>query len=230
VRAGLREIDHTVAADVAAVTGLHLTLLGHGPMARLGEPFLRNFCYTTLLADGLMRVALFEVDGRPAGFVAYTSRSITFHRVAVRRHAAYVAWLTARFVLGDPRRLGRVAKAVWLMGSRRAEHDLAQDPLGEVVAIGVLPEYRSPEFVRGTGVAVSEALVTHAMARLRAEGVTRMRMVVEAHNTATLLFYHRLGARFEPYEHAGEPMVHVWFDLDAEPAHDAEAAPAAAAR
>ena len=133
----LREIDPAVAADVAAVTGLHLTLLGHGPIARLGEPFLRRFCYTTLLAEGLMRVALVEVDGRAAGFAAYTSQSISFHRMAVRRHAARVAWLVAVSVLRDPRRLARVGKALWLMRSRRAEHDLAEDPLGEVVAIGV---------------------------------------------------------------------------------------------
>jgi len=45
-------------------------------------------------------------------------------------------------------------------------------------------------------------------------GVDRVRMVVEAHNKPALLFYHRLGGRgFEPYEHAGEPMVQVWFDV-----------------
>jgi ribosomal protein S18 acetylase RimI-like enzyme len=230
VSAGLREIDPSLGADVTAVTGLHMRLLGHGPMARLGEPFLRRFCYTTLLADGLMRVALFEVDGRAAGFIAYTSRSITFHRVAIRRHAPYVAWLLARSVLRDPRRLARVGKAVWLMVSRRAERDLAQDPLGEVVAIGVLPEFRGADYARANGLSIGEALVGHVMARLRADGVTRMRMVVEAHNTATLLFYHRLGARFEPYEHAGEPMVHVWFDLAGEVGPEAEAAPATATR
>jgi ribosomal protein S18 acetylase RimI-like enzyme len=223
VSARLREIDPSVAADVAAVTRLHLTLLGHGPIARLGEPFLRRFCYTTLLTDGLMRVALFEVDGQPAGFAGYTSRSITFHRVAIRRHAARVAWLVAVSVLRNVRRLPRMGKAVWLMLSRRAERELAQDPLGEIIAIGVLPEYRGAPYARGHGVDIGEELVTHVMTQLRREGVTRMRMVVEAHNTPALLFYHRLGARFESYQHAGEPMVHVWFDLAAEPGWGATA-------
>src|SRR2546425_9005460 len=52
------------------------------------------------------------------------------------------------------------------------------------------------------------------MSYFRSVGVDRLRMVVEAHNKPALLFYHRLGGRgFEPYEHAGEPMIHVWFDL-----------------
>jgi len=69
----IREIDPAGRQDIATVSRLHLVLLDWGPMARFGEFFLRRFCYTVLLRDGLMRAALFEVDGRPAGFVAYTS-------------------------------------------------------------------------------------------------------------------------------------------------------------
>ena len=214
MRSRLREIDAANRHDVAAITGLHLELLGHGPMARLGELFLRRFCYGVLLRDGLMRAALFEVDGRPAGFVAYTSRSITFHREAIRRHWAYVAWLIALSVVRDPRLVARLLKAARLMFSRRAELDLGRDPLGEVLAIGVLPEYRTPEFLHRTGLRIGEELIVHVMSYFRSVGVDRLRMVVEGHNKPALLFYHRLGGRgFEPYEHAGEPMIHVWFDL-----------------
>jgi len=219
----IREIDPANLADVAAISGLHLRLLGHGPMARLGEMFLRRFCYGVLLRDDLMRAALFEVDGRSAGFVAYTSRSITFHREAVRRHWVYVVWLIALSVVRGPRLVARVLKAVRLMFSRRAELDLGRDPLGEVLAIGVLPEYLTPQFVRRTASRIGDELVAHAAAYLRRAGVDRMRMVVEAHNKPALLFYHRLGGRFEPYEHAGEPMVHVWFDLQGPADRAAEA-------
>jgi ribosomal protein S18 acetylase RimI-like enzyme len=215
VSCGLREIDAGDRPDVGAITALHLRLLGHGPMARLGELFLRRFCYTVLLRDGLMRAALFDVDGQPAGFVAYTSQSIMFHREAIRRHWVYVAGLVAVSIARDPRLVGRVLKAVRLMFSRRAELDLGRDPLGEVLAIGVLPEYRAPGFVRRTGRRIGEELIAHVVSHLRRAGVTRMRMVVEADNKPALLFYHRLGGRFEPYEHAGEPMVHVWFDFQA---------------
>lgn len=218
----IREIDPAHRQDVAAITGLHLRLLGHGPMARLGELFLRRFCYAVLLRDGLMRAALFEVDGRPAGFVVYTSRSITFHREAIRRHWAYVACLVALSVVREPRLVVRLLKAVRLMFSRRAELKLGRDPLGEVLAIGVLPEYRAPEFVRGTALRIGEELIAHVVSHFSRVGVDRMRMVVEAHNKPALLFYHRLGGRFEPYEHAGEPMVHVWFDLHRPAARGAE--------
>ena len=120
-------------------------------------------------------------------------------------------------MLHDPRLVKRLFKALWLMVSRRGETVLGEDPLGEVLGIGVLPEYRSHEFVRRTGLRVGDDLVAHAAVFLQRAGVSRLRMVVEAHNRPTLLFYHNLGARFEPYEHHGDPMVHVWFDLDEEP-------------
>ncbi|MBI3029540.1 MAG: GNAT family N-acetyltransferase [Candidatus Rokubacteria bacterium] len=220
----LREIDPTRREDVATITRLHQVLLEWGPMARLGELFLRRFCYTVLLRDGLMRAALFEVDGRPAGFVAYTDRSITFHRQAIRRHWAYAAWLIALSVLRAPRLVPRLLRAVWLMFSRRAELHLGQEPLGEVLAIGVLPEYRTPHFVRRTALRIGEALIAHVVAYLQRVGVDRMRAVVDAPNKPALLFYHQLGGRFEPYERAGEPMVQVWFDLAAPIALDVERA------
>lgn len=214
----LREIDPANQQDIAAITRLHLQLLAHGPMARLGELFLQRFCYTMLIRDGLMKAALYEVDGRPAGFIAYTTRSISFHRTAIRRHWLYVAGLILVSLLRDPRLLLRLLKGVRLMFSRRAERRLGQDPMAEVLAIGVLPEYRTPEFLRRTGLRLGAGLVAHATSYFQQAGLTRMRMVVEARNKPALVFYHSLGASFEPCRHAGEPMVQVSFDLNGQPA------------
>jgi ribosomal protein S18 acetylase RimI-like enzyme len=220
-----REIDPAREQDVATITRLHLALLEWGPMAGLGELFLRRFCYTALVRDGLMRAALFEVDGRPAGFVAYTDRSIAFHRDAIRRHVVYVAWLVALSVLRDPRLFFALLRAARLMFARRAEGHLGPDPLGEVLAIGVLHDYRTPEFVHRTGLRIGDELIGYVAAHLRRLGLDRMRAVVDAPNKAALLFYHHLGGRFEPYERAGEPMVQVWLDLASATAPEAAPSP-----
>lgn len=211
----LREVDPDNAEDVASASRLHLELFGNmGPMAQLGELFMRRFCYTVLLRDGLMRAALCEVDGRPAGLVAYTARSITFHRTAMRNHWGYVAFLVVLSILRQPRLLLSVPRAVRLMFARRGERSLGHDPTAEVVALGVLPEFRSPAFVRRMRLHVGELLLSHAKAYFQRSGLKRMRMIVDAGNRPTLLFYHRLGAHLEPYEQAVVPSVHVWFDFD----------------
>lgn len=40
-----------------------------------------------------------------------------------------------------------------------------------------------------------------------------MRALVDAPNKAALMLYHTLGASFQEYDQAGEPMVEVWLEL-----------------
>jgi len=210
----IRDIDPNSKKDLSTVTQLHLELLPFGPMAQLGELFLRRFCYTVLLRESLMRAAICEVDGYPVGFIAYTTRSITFHRTAISGHLGHVAFLATLSVIRDPHVALRLPKAVRLMFSRRSEKALAKDPLAEVLAIGVLPEYRKPTFIRRTGLRISRELVAHAGSYFRNTGLKRMRMIIDVDNKPTILFYHGLGGRFEPYEQAGQPSVHVWLDVN----------------
>jgi len=183
-------------------------------MAGLGELFVREICYGVHLRDGLMRVALYEIEGIAAGFIAYTSHSIMFHREGLRNHWLYAAWILSISILRDPRRLLHLLKALRVVLSRRRERELGKDPFGECVCIAVLPEYLTQRFVRRTGLRVSRDLVAHASSYLRQKGIKRMRMMVDGWNTPALLFYHGLGAQFEPYEQAEEPMIQVWLDLD----------------
>lgn len=210
----IREIDPANQSHVKSIAKLHLELLHFGPMARLGELFLRCFCYEILIRDGLMKAALYEVNRRPAGFIAYTDRSISFHRMAIRRHIGKVAFLVALSIVREPMVLLRLPKAVRLMFSRRAEQQFEQDPLAEILAIGVLQEYTKPAFIKKTGVRISKALVSHAASYFRQVGLKRMRVVVQQVNKPALFFYHSLGARFEPYEHHGEAMYQAWLNLD----------------
>ena len=210
----IREIDPANQSDVKSITKLHLELLHFGPMARLGELFLRRFCYEILIADRLMKAALCEVNGRPAGFIAYTDRSITFHRMAIMRHFGKVIFLLAVSILREPLVLLHLPKAVRLMFSRRSESQFEQDPLAEILAIGVLQEYTKPAFIKETGLKISNALMNHAASYFRKVGLQRLRVVVQQVNKPALFFYHGLGARFEPYEHHGEAMYQAWLNLD----------------
>lgn len=209
----IREVDPSKRADAALVAGLHLQLLGFGPMAGLGEIFLRDFCYTVLIREGLLRAAVYEVDGHAAGFIAYTDRSITFHRDALRSHPFQVGWVLLRSIAVDARMVKKIVRAVRVILSRRRETWIGADPLAEVVAIGVLPEFRSPMYMRRTGRKISRELILYAARWFRNRGLEQMRLVVDHDNLQTILFYHSLGGRIEPYEQAGVPVYHIRFDV-----------------
>lgn len=98
--------------------------------------------------------------------------------------------------------------------SRRGETVLGEDPLGEVVCIAARKQYLTPTFVRLSGLRLSQTLIAYAKERLKHSGTDKVRMVVNADNRPVLMLYHLMGAHFEPYEQAGVPQVHVWFDLE----------------
>jgi len=211
-RHSLEEIDAD-GEGLRKVSALHMELLDFGPMAGLGEPFIRKACYAMHMRDGSLDCALYEVDGEPAGFIAYTDRGISFHRDGLRKHWLYAGLALAQSLLLDPRRLAGLVRALRVVASRRSESHELSDPLGEIVCIAVKREYLGREFAPRKGVSISEALIEHAGERLRERGVDRMRALVDADNKAALMLYHKLEGTFEPYEQAGEPMVEVWLKL-----------------
>jgi hypothetical protein len=212
-RSVLREITAEDVEGLDTVARLHLQLLDFGPMSALGLRFVRDVCYRMLLADGVLRLALCEVEGQPAGFVAYTSQSVQFHRVSLRRHWFAAARAALRAIVEDPSRIAGLIRTLRVLRSRRAHQERERDPLGEVVCLAARPEYLTPRFVRQTGVRVSEELELYALDCLRRLRVPRVRMIVDADNKRALFLHHRLGGRFERSELGGAPQLEVWFDL-----------------
>lgn len=213
------ELRRVVAADSPAlrsVSRLHMELLDYGPMAGLGELFIREAIYRPHIDAGALHAFLYRVDGEDVGFVAYTEHSTSFHRGVLREHWLRAGGVLLLALLQDPRRIRNVIRALRVLLSRRGERqlELEQNALGEVVCIAVRRDFVRAGFVRATGRRPSADLVRMAATRLRSKGQRRMRMLVDADNREVLFLYHLLGARFEPYEQAGEAMIQVWFDLD----------------
>jgi ribosomal protein S18 acetylase RimI-like enzyme len=209
----LREVRPDDAAALDQVADLHMELLDYGPMAGLGRKFVRDVCYAVHMRDDLLHVVLATVGGEPAGFVAYTPFSIGFHRTGLRRHWARAAFVLVSSLLDERRRIAKLGRALRVLRSRRDEVALGQDPLGEVVCVAVRKRFLAPPFVRKTGVRLSELLIRHAQEQLARAGARKMRMIVDADNKPVLMLYHLMGAHFESYQQAGEPRVHVWFDI-----------------
>lgn len=212
-RLALTEVLPSDAAGLDAVAALHMELLDYGPMAGLGERFVREVCYRAHMDEGVLRVMLARFDGIPAGFVAVTPYSLSFHRSGLRQHAMLAAWETLRSILSRPSRIPKLLRALRVLGSRRHEIEREEDELGEVVCIAVRPQFLSGRFQRETGLRLSQLLVQRCAEYLRHAGVEDMRMLVDADNRPVLMLYHLMGAHFKGYALGGEPMTEVWFDL-----------------
>lgn len=203
----VRDADPASDSDMETLAALHEETLPFGPVAQLGRRFLREVCYRALLLDGLMEAAIAEVDGKPAGFIAFTTRSITFHRAGLKRHWLLSGMVLATSLAQQPSLAKRVLPVVRLMASRRAEKERESDPLAELTAIGVKEEYRGAIRTDHSVRRVADELVKHAAVRFESAGFTTFRAVVDADNRATLLFYGGYGADSEPTDRGGRRSV-----------------------
>jgi hypothetical protein len=211
----LREVTPADPEAIARAASLHRELFrGIGPIAQLGERLLRRFCYTFLVRDGFMKATVLEIEGRPAGLVAYTGDSKALHAAAIQRYLGLVIRETLLSVLLDPRILAGFPSALRLLKDRREEGTEAGGRVAEIVALGVLPEFLTPEFARVSRLRPSDLLLGSALADLQAAGCREARGVVLAENRPALGYFRMRASRIEPYLNADRPSYQVWFDLE----------------
>lgn len=199
-------IDHT--------TELHMDLLGFGPMAQFGPQVIRETIYVAAINEGLLEVAIAEVNGRPAGFIAYTTDPHRFHSSLIRPHLFKVMRVMATALIIQPGRLRHVPRAMKVVFSRDDLGENADKAGTEVVCFGVRPEYLTADFMRQTKIRVGIKLLQHAAAYFRQHGFDSTRMIVDADNTRALLFYQSLGGEMSACSFGGVPSYIVHMELD----------------
>jgi ribosomal protein S18 acetylase RimI-like enzyme len=206
--ASLRSVD---ADALALVAGLHVRLLPHG-IGQLGPGFLLDFLYRPGMRSSGLHVGLARIDEKPAGFVTFTTNASVYAGAGLTAQLPTAVMALSRSALRDP----RVLRAAWQLLRRSGERadGVAPSVDAEILAFGVLPEYRSGQFVRSTGIRLSRALFDHAATRLLDMGHTQVQANVEADNLATLQFYRLLGGRFASMP-SGHPLQRVTVDLRA---------------
>jgi hypothetical protein len=209
----LREIGARDGEAVTQIAQLHMQLLSFGPAAALGEDFVREIGYAAPLKAGRLRLVVFEVDGRVAGYIALTTDARNFQTETIKENLFSVAWILMKLLILHPHRIGALLRAVRAASSHHKEADLIDSSCGEIAALAVHPDYCSAEFFRQTRFRPSEELIKYAAICLRRAGLRKMRTFVDADNRSVLMMHQRLGARFEDLLFGGVPTVRVWFDL-----------------
>jgi len=149
-----------------------------------------------LVRDGLIGCHLALVDGRPAGFVAYTARPHDFMLTGLRRHFLSLLPIVTEALVTRLSRVAVVARTLGMLKRRR--DDLASGPVydGEILSLAVLPQYRSSRFVHETGQHLGRMLFDLAVERTRQAGAHTLVMCVEARDHETLMFLHSMGCEF----------------------------------
>ena len=211
MRSEIRALDPHDAQARKDVAGLHAELLPTSPIVRIGHRFARDFYYKSLVKDGLVGCHIAYVDGIPAGFIAYTPNPSGFMSIGLRRHWPRIAATLLLDVLTDPR---RAAVILWTLKYMRLRKKAAPPGEGELLSLGVKPQFRSIDFVRATGLRISTELFGKARAGLLAQGVHRFHGVVESGNREALMFYQALDCRVDTERETAPGTVTIVGDFD----------------
>ena len=195
-------------------TELHMDLLPFGPMAKFGPQVIRETIYMTAINEGLLEVAVAEVNGRPSGFIAYTNDPERFYASLIRPHMFKVMRVMATALITRPDRLRHVPRAIKVTFSRNDLGENAANTRTEIISFGVRPEYLTTDFVRKTKIRVGIKLLQHAATYFRQHGFDSTRMIVDADNTRALLFYQSLGGELTACIYGGVPSFMVHMELD----------------
>lgn len=209
----MRQVVPSDEEGLDIITALHIERLSFGPMAQFGDKFIREICYAAPLRDGLVHLAIAEVDGQPAGFVGYADDGELFHSSLIRHYFLKAGWLAGLSLLQQPRRLLRLPRALRVVRSRTEMPKEFSSVQAELIVIGARADFLKPAFVQRTGLRVSYLMLEHAFDHFRQRGVKRIRLVTDADNRPVLFLYQSLGARFTPCIYGGVPSMLVMIDL-----------------
>jgi ribosomal protein S18 acetylase RimI-like enzyme len=210
----IREVSVSDAEGIDLTTRLHMDLLGFGPMARFGDRFIRETVYVVGLSDELLKVAIAEVDGHPAGFIAYTSEAHSFHNALIGNHFFKAVSTTLMALLSRPGRVLNLPRAFQVVRSRNElSANLDDDVDCEVVCFGVYPDFLTPAFVRRTKLRIGVQLLEHVFGMLSLQGHKKVRMIVDGDNPRAMLFYQSMGAEITPTVFGGIQSYIVRFNL-----------------
>lgn len=203
-------IEAMTRPERESLARMHAQLLPNSPATLLGERFLRDFYYGLLPAGGLIRAAHVTLDGRPAAFIAYTADPNGFMGAAIRRWWYRLAWVLAVSVIERPSRLGALWEAWRIMSTRGADPGVRAGT-GEILSLGVLPEFTDPRFVQRTGLRIARDLVQMAVTDLAALGAPNVAVIIDADNRVAQMMYHGLGWRLTRKEVPGWRVPSVEF-------------------
>ncbi len=189
-------------SQIADLARLHAALLPHSPVVLMGEDFMCDFYYKALTSDKQICGAIAYIDGKPAGFIVATHNPKEFMPMAIRRHWFSLGMVIFLSLLRSPTRIMAMKEAYTI---QKNVGDIEYEAgLGELLSFGVLPEYRSPKFVRKTGHKISSDLLTAAVSLLRKRAMKKIRAVVDQDNTEAKFFYRSHNWKI------GNPSVQGW--------------------
>jgi len=185
------EFDNKHDVDRQAISTLHGRLLPHSPVTLLGPEFMREFYYKDLPDLGLIFGNMAYVDKEPVGFIVATHNPSKFMIEGIKKRWLKLLYLMAKTILLHPSRITSIFEAIRIMSKLPAS--AKKEKVGELLSLGVLPEYLKKMKNSNKQCNISKELVEKAVGQLIERKCFEVRAVVDENNLMAKMFYHGMG-------------------------------------
>lgn len=198
--------------DVAGVTYLHANYLDDSPVLLMGERFLEDFYYTSLVRDELVHVVICKHEGKIVGFISYTEDPFRFIARGMRKHFLRLCWITVRSVIARPSLLADVFSVLRVSSDRSSETPKDQEHIGEVLSLVAHPDFQKKKPEGGES-RMTVRLFEEAAAHYAAAGFRKVRLNVKPENRASNIFCSVMGCTLAKITVDGVPFHQFTYEM-----------------
>ena len=126
---------------VEATAKLHKELLNESPIVQLGDIFMKEIYYSSLVKAKLFQCDLYYHNGEYVGFISYTSDPLHFMQKSVKIFFLRLFYIVFKSVILKPSLAKTVINVCREMMQRKSLSSQIDDrDLGEMLSLGVIKE------------------------------------------------------------------------------------------
>ncbi|MBI1976832.1 MAG: hypothetical protein HYS56_04920 [Candidatus Omnitrophica bacterium] len=185
-------IRNLTRQDQAEVIRIHCRNLPESPFVQMGEEFLSEIYYPTLLKDKNTFCLGCEWEGKIAGFICGTVNALALSRKLVTSNLFIWPTVIGKILSRDPRRIGFFLKLIRFAFEKSPAE--AKNIQPQLLSFAIDEEFRSAEFFRKHSVKIANEIFHAAVTELKQHGVTKFKVITDRKNIANI-FYRNMGMK-----------------------------------
>lgn len=161
------------------------------PVVWLGRRFARDFFYGALVQEGMVHCLVYRHEGETAGFLSYTENANGLFREGLKRRFFQLASILAVELVTRPTVLRDILFC--MRNLSHAPSELGSDVPAEFLTFVVREKYRTPEFLKETGIRVANELFAEGVRDLRARDVKKVKSSIKTDRLLAHVFHQHQG-------------------------------------
>lgn len=158
---------------------------------KIGAAFREQIFYPLITEDPRSFVWIYLAQGVLAGYVAATENVEDFYRRLKGYRPFLLGSLIVKAALKNP---GILIK--YISSAIQLEQSFTTIPIrAEILSLGVLPRFRTPEFERNLRASVAQSLFDKTVGTFQVRGISQFKVMTLQENRAANRFYEKQGCR-----------------------------------